>query len=276
MSETEQRMLVHIPEVYAELVDMKAMAQGGAAVLDTLEKNMDDTLNQAFIDTVTWGLEKWEEELDIIPDDMDFGIRRANIKQKVNAVSPAHSNMIEQEINRYLANPRSEVRAIEGEYAFDIAIMAEDLVAGKQRIVDLVDKIKPAHLEAVYELLLVTGLIALADDGYSYPVFYRLCGQLWGKKGFAQSGAGTLALVDDAYDYKIEYPKSKKGSDILLTDNVTASDDTYDYQKKFPKCGEVRTLEKGSSLASFRVAGIDDSYGYEAKYRLCGQFSCEG
>lgn len=238
MSERERRMLEHIPEVYAELIDMQAMAQGGAAVIDQLEKNMDDTLNQVFIETATWGLEKREKELDIVPVDMSYSIRRANIKQKENAISPANKNMIERAVNRYLANPRSKVQLIEGEYAFDVTIMVEDLVTGKQRLVDLVEEIKPAHLEALFDLLIWTGLVELVDDSYTYPVFYKTCGEFSGEKGFSQIDVGEVNAANDSYGYVVDYPVAQKGFSQAEMTPIEMINDSYGYSNEYLVCGE--------------------------------------
>lgn len=53
--------------------------------LNILKEDIDDTFNQLFVDTATWGLDMWEDILCIEKKELDFDTRRSNIKAKMRS-----------------------------------------------------------------------------------------------------------------------------------------------------------------------------------------------
>lgn len=141
---------------------------------------------------------------------------------------------------------------------------------------ELAQRIKATGVRLQVVLELYGGIIRLIDDTYSYPVFYKLCGQFWGRKEFSQIDAKQLSAIDDAYSYPVNYPITKKGTTLTESVPLEVLDDTYGYVKEYRECGKMMPLHKEVTTLEAKNTVTDDGYSFKKNYRLCGQFSCEG
>src|SRR5690554_1842230 len=68
-----KEMLSYLPPYYETSRVMRSILQAEGAEFDKLREALDETLNQFFVNTATWGLDQWEEELGlpITPDQLD-------------------------------------------------------------------------------------------------------------------------------------------------------------------------------------------------------------
>lgn len=148
-----ERMKSYLPEHFAESPEIIAILEDGDRRFEELNRTMDDVLNQFFVETATWGLDKWEDELEILPSSTDFEERRKKIFSELINHTPTHHKAIENEVNRFLSGPHSVVRLIKGRYAMRISIpLSESIDNPYPSIKNKVEEIKPTHLRALYYL----------------------------------------------------------------------------------------------------------------------------
>lgn len=114
------------------------------------------------------------------------------------------------------------------------------------------------------------------DDSYSYPVYYKTCGEFSGEKNFNQSDVGDIALSNDTYGYKIEYPVVEKGFDQVDLKPIELKGDAYNYIKEFPVTGDMDPLTKEVTTLSGGASARAKSYEYNVTHPICGEFYAEG
>lgn len=194
----KERMLSYLPADYAETPEMQAIVDNSCEHLDELSDTIDDLLNQLFIESATWGLNKWEEELDILPIESDLEYRRKRAISKSTNRTPANYRAIEREINRYLKSPSSNVRLIEGRYAFRVSFPLVDIHLWPSKdMKSTVEEMKPAHMKALYALRDVILINQKVAHNISNKIGLKTSSNPW-----SQAGLGNTAdeiLLDGEY-----------------------------------------------------------------------------
>lgn len=132
---------------------------------------INDLLNQLFIDTATWGLDYFEEFLNIIPKkDDDYEARRTHIKILLNAHDVSTKNFMTNLINRFLNDNSGELIEHNESYYFDICFNNGSLFDW-EGLKEAIKLYKPAHLgikffamQNVQSSVFVYGLINIAQQ----------------------------------------------------------------------------------------------------------------
>ncbi|MGO0862355.1 putative phage tail protein, partial [Clostridioides difficile] len=74
------KLIDKLPSFYKNYM-VEAIQNSYDTELSLLKENIDDTINQMFVDTSTWGLDMWEQILCIQNnEDLNYETRRSNIK----------------------------------------------------------------------------------------------------------------------------------------------------------------------------------------------------
>lgn len=152
-----------------------------------------------------------------------------------------------------------------------------------QKLTDL-DLIRSMIMEYKNERSWFDGFVILVleqgflfwDDSYSYPVYYKACGEFSGEKTFSQSSGEVISLVDDTYSYDVEYPVYEKEFRQADLAPVKVKDDTYGYIKRLPVAGEMEPLTKEVTTLSDATAVSAMLHDYSVTYPVCGEFYAEG
>lgn len=271
-----ERMKSYLPEHFSESPEIIAILEDGDRRFEELNRTMDDVLNQFFVETATWGLDKWEDELEILPTTTDFQTRRNQIISKLTSQTPTNYRAIENEVNRFLRSPTSTVRLIDKRYAFEITIPVQSLLKPKKDIVKVVEEIKPAHLRANIFAEMLIGALLLIDDSYRYPIFYKETGEFVPEKDFSQIDSSPVGVHGDSYRFEIEYQAAERG--ITQADAHTARllDDTYSYKEEYLTTGEAELLQKTVMPFEDRAKAIPAAYEFAVEYPECGEYELEG
>lgn len=124
--------------------------------IDKLDENIQDLLNQFFIETATWGLQYWEEEFNIIPNINDtYEIRRNRILAKKRGQGTTTKEVIKNICNSYVDN--TDVIEHSVEYWFELILESyKGFPYLLNDLYDIIDEIKPAHLGTGYKLVAIT------------------------------------------------------------------------------------------------------------------------
>lgn len=107
---------------------------------------INDLLNQLFIDTATWGLNYFEEFLNIIPKkDDDYKARRTRIKILLNAHDVSTIKFMTDLANKFLTDNSAKIIEHNSEYWFEVFFNIDGLIS-LEDLRAAIELYKPAHL----------------------------------------------------------------------------------------------------------------------------------
>lgn len=107
---------------------------------------LNDLLDQLFIDTATWGLDYFEEFLNIIPkSNDDYQTRRTRIKILLNAHDASTIKFMTDLANKFISDKSAQIIEHNSEYWFEVFFNIDWLISlGDLRAA--IELYKPAHL----------------------------------------------------------------------------------------------------------------------------------
>ena len=119
--------------------------------VNSVNDEVENTLNQFFVDSATYGLDKWESMLGISKNNFDIQTRRENIKAKMRSRGTTTVSVIKNICEAY-SNGIVEIIVNHSDYSFVIDFI--DTI-GIPKAFDELDKaineIKPCHLAHSYK-----------------------------------------------------------------------------------------------------------------------------
>lgn len=159
-------MLSFVPRYYEASRVMRSILQAEGAELDKLRQALDETLNQFFARTATWGLDTWEKELGLPPgQDQPDSERRDRIVSRIRGYGTATISVVKQVAESY---DKGAIDVIEDHAAYTVTIRFVDTTGVPPNLSDLqaaVRAVLPAHLDVKYE--------------YNYFLWQELDARLW-------------------------------------------------------------------------------------------------
>ena len=147
-----QEMLTYLPRFYETSRVTRSLLEAEGMELDRLRQAMDEVLNQFFVNTATWGLDRWEQELNIMstsgkPKDQ----RRSVIKSRIRGIGTVTISLIKNVAESY---DGGTVEVTEQPSLYQFTVKFIDTRGIPPNIEDLksaLEEIKPAHLTIKYE-----------------------------------------------------------------------------------------------------------------------------
>ena len=119
--------------------------------VNSVNDEVENTLNQFYVDSATYGLDKWESMLGISKNNFDIQTRRENIKAKMRSRGTTTVSVIKNICEAY-SNGIVEIIVNHSDYSFVIDFV--DTI-GIPKAFDELDKaineIKPCHLAHSYK-----------------------------------------------------------------------------------------------------------------------------
>lgn len=147
-----QEMLSYLPRYYETSRVMWAILQAEGSEFDKLRQALDETLDQFFVRTATWGLDMWETELGLTPaHDQPDAERRDKIISRLRGFGTATIGIVKQVAESY---DKGAIDVIEDHAAYTVTIRFVDTSGVPPNIDDLkaaVRAVVPAHLDIKYE-----------------------------------------------------------------------------------------------------------------------------
>ena len=117
---------------------------------DSINNNVEETLNQFFVDSATYGLDKWEKMLGISKNNNDIQTRRENIKAKMRSRGTTTVSVIKNICEAY-SNGIVEVIVNHSNYSFVVDFVGSIGVPKAFAELDkTIEEIKPCHLAHSY------------------------------------------------------------------------------------------------------------------------------
>lgn len=162
------RLIDYLPEYWKEIKYMIALQDALGDEIQELKANLEDFFKQMFLETATWGLDRWEKMLDLPTNyDLSFENRREIIKAKLRSAGTTTKEMI---VSMASAFSGGEVEVIEhnDRYTFEIKFVGtKGIPSNMEAFKGSINSIKPAHLAVEYK--------------YTYTVWKELKSKTWGE-----------------------------------------------------------------------------------------------
>lgn len=140
-------LMEYLPPYYGNSKVMKNIQSVIAKEVGTQKYASGDVLKQFFVDTATWGLDLWEEELGLEVDKSKTNeVRREVLKAKLRGTGTVTKEMLK---NTCLAYTNAEVAITEdyANYQFIIKFVGvKGIPPNMEGLIQTIDEIKPAHL----------------------------------------------------------------------------------------------------------------------------------
>lgn len=144
-------ILKYLPPFLGKDKSFKATNNADSTEHDAIRADLQDLLDQLYVATATWGIEKWEELVDIAPQDgADIADRRAAVLLKLKKPPSVTADFLEKLINRYVADKSGTVTDHPETYSadFNIPLLDKANMSGMTRDVRIYI---PAHIGPVYK-----------------------------------------------------------------------------------------------------------------------------
>ncbi len=146
-----REMMDHLPGYYGTFREIRYLAQGEGVELDSLAQAIDGALDQYFVDTATWGLDRWENELGLAPaQDQPSNERRSRIVSRLRGTGTATIRVVRQVAESY---DQGAVDVVEDFAAYTATVQFVDTRGVPPNLDDLKQAVRavvPAHLALRY------------------------------------------------------------------------------------------------------------------------------
>jgi len=147
-----QKMMSYLPRYYETSRIMSTLNQARGMEIDKFRQALDETLNQFYVRTSTWGLDDWEKELNLLTDtSLTDSERQDRIVSKLRGYGICTLKLIKTTAEAY---EYGTVNAVQDHAIYRIIIQYVDVRGVPSNIDDLkkvLREIIPANLEIQYE-----------------------------------------------------------------------------------------------------------------------------
>ena len=144
-------MLSYLPQYYEKSRVVYNILETEGLEFDATHQRLKETLDQFFVQTATWGLGKWESQLEIEPPiGATHTERREKIIAKIRGVGTATIAVIKRTAEAY---DQGAVDVYEDHPAYKITLVFIDTTGvppNLQSLLDAVRDVVPAHLEMAH------------------------------------------------------------------------------------------------------------------------------
>ncbi|WP_202906843.1 YmfQ family protein [Abyssisolibacter fermentans] len=146
------RLMSYLPNSYKTSHVMVSIADTENNELQDFKANLEGVLNQFFIETADFTLERWEKDLGIpVNNSKDLEYRRSVIKSKLRGKGTITINLIKNVAESY-SNGEVEVTEDNKNYNFIIKFVGiKGIPPNMDDLKKAIEEIKPAHLGFDFE-----------------------------------------------------------------------------------------------------------------------------
>ncbi|GGG81716.1 putative phage tail protein [Paenibacillus radicis (ex Gao et al. 2016)] len=144
-------LLNHLPQYYEDVRESRIICQTEGVELDSLESASAGVLSQRFVDSATWGLQRWEKELGIAASaSQPLEQRRAVIRSRIRGAGTVRGQLIKSVAEAYYGG-MVDVSVKSEQYQVIVRFVSK--VGVPPNLDDLkaaIDEIIPSHLTVKY------------------------------------------------------------------------------------------------------------------------------
>ncbi|KGE21068.1 putative phage tail protein [Paenibacillus wynnii] len=146
-------LMKYLPSYYQGVQEMEELQETLGVEIGSLKPSSIDVLNQAFVETATWSLGRWESELGLSTDpSKSFVSRREMITAKLRGSGTTTPEMIQRTASAFSGGDVL-LEEVPGEYRFIVRFVGIlGIPPNMAGLIQMIEEIKPAHLayEFVY------------------------------------------------------------------------------------------------------------------------------
>ncbi|WP_110931952.1 YmfQ family protein [Paenibacillus bouchesdurhonensis] len=163
-----RELFSYLPGYYETSRVMQGDMNAKGMELDLLYETLDETLEQFFVKTATWGLDRWEQELGIETDlAKPLEQRRAVVESKLRGAGQFTGRLVKNVAEAYDGGA-VDVSFHSDEWSFTVKFI--DTIGVPPNLDDLkavIEELKPAHLAVEFEFsyLLIRDIHAVMTLG---------------------------------------------------------------------------------------------------------------
>lgn len=140
-------LIDYLPEFYLDIKQMKELQRTLGYEVGEASYVLKDCLNQFFIETATWGLDRWEKVFGVTTDkSRSYEYRREVILAKLRGFGTTTKDMIKS-VAIAFSGGEVEIQEYPSEYRFVIQFVGvKGIPKNMAGLIAAIDEIKPAHL----------------------------------------------------------------------------------------------------------------------------------
>ncbi len=137
----------YLPSYYTEVLDFQLLQDSIGKELQLLIEDLENIMDQLYIDTTTWGLDRWEKEFGLTTDPSQLtATRREIIKAKMQGSGTTTSAMIQRIASTFSGGDVIVEQSMEA-YHFLIRFVGQlGIPPNMAGLIQTIEEIKPAHL----------------------------------------------------------------------------------------------------------------------------------
>lgn len=160
------RYMQQLPRYYRTSRVMTDMSRSMDTELQQVQDRVDNILNQFFVDTADFTLERWEQELGIpVNNTKPADYRRSVIKSKLRGSGTVTVNFIKNVAESY-SNGEVEIQEDNASYSFTVKFVGTKGIPPNLDDLKLsIEEIKPAHLAV--------------DFAFTYTIWEEVKQMIW-------------------------------------------------------------------------------------------------
>ncbi|MEK5277779.1 MULTISPECIES: putative phage tail protein [Paenibacillus] len=140
-------LMKYLPTYYKGVQEIEELQQSLGIEIYGLTTRVQEVLDQAYVETATWSLARWEAELGLSSDpSKSYVSRREMVKAKRRGTGTTTPEMIQRTASAFAGGDVS-VEEVPGEYRFIVRFIGIlGIPPNMAGLIQILDEIKPAHL----------------------------------------------------------------------------------------------------------------------------------
>ncbi|OME07849.1 hypothetical protein BSK64_06220 [Paenibacillus odorifer] len=140
-------LMKYLPTYYKGVQEIEELQQSLGIEIYGLTTRVQEVLDQAYAETATWSLARWEAELGLSSDpSKSYVSRREMVKAKRRGTGTTTPEMIQRTASAFAGGDVS-VEEVPGEYRFIVRFIGIlGIPPNMAGLIQILDEIKPAHL----------------------------------------------------------------------------------------------------------------------------------
>lgn len=197
LRKNEVDILRYLPYFLSKEPTFKAANAAESAEHERMRLQIQECLEQLFLETATWGLKLWEEYCGLESDEtLDYKIRRNRVLDVLNGTETVTKDFLLTLINRYVADKSGSVIEHNDKYYIDVLI-PDGKVTSFMDLEKVLRTFMPAHL------------------GWKYVAFSNVNGYI-NVSGIVSGYREFSIMADTTYDLLIDGPAEPVTTGVVI------------------------------------------------------------
>lgn len=153
-------MFAYLSWYYGNSRIMQSVLDSQGIEIDAARLTLEETLQQFYVDTATWGLVLWENELALTPPaDAPVELRRALINVKLLSLEIMTPERLQAIANQFVSEKTAIIREVPKTYTFFVEVPLDHL-GWTREMLNALEEVKPAHM-AMYLLAQIQSQVVI-------------------------------------------------------------------------------------------------------------------